>query len=359
MNELNIFVFGAPEWLWLLLVAVALPILYALLMLWRRGKLRRFGNETTLRELMPDYSAARGWIKITLLSLAVVFLALAAARPRTGSKLRSIETVGREIMLVVDVSNSMLAEDVEPSRMERTRYALMRLVESMKDDRVGIVAFADEAEVILPITSDYKMAQSKVRSLSPALIARQGTDIGEALEVALLSFSESSFNNRSRVVLLVTDGEAHDEGAEAAAAKAAADGVMICAVGIGTPEGEPLKIGGEIIEDEDGKMVITQLNEELLQSLAETTGGIYVRSRNDNFGLQSIVERLDSIEASQMEVRQFDEYEEQYQWFLGVALVLLIAEMLVLSRSNPLLRGVKLFDVTTSDNNKDTINNLK
>lgn len=359
MNELNIFVFGAPEWLWLLLVAVALPILYALLMLWRRGKLRRFGNETTLRELMPDYSAARGWIKITLLSLAVVFLALAAARPRTGSKLRSIETVGREIMLVVDVSNSMLAEDVEPSRMERTRYALMRLVESMKDDRVGIVAFADEAEVILPITSDYKMAQSKVRSLSPALIARQGTDIGEALEVALLSFSESSFNNRSRVVLLVTDGEAHDEGAEAAAAKAAADGVMICAVGIGTPEGEPLKIGGEIIEDEDGKMVITQLNEELLQSLAETTGGIYVRSRNDNFGLQSIVERLDSIEASQMEVRQFDEYEEQYQWFLGVALVLLIAEMLVLSRRNPLLRGVKLFDVTTSDNNKDTINNLK
>ena len=359
MTELNIFEFGAPEWLWLLLVVPALPLTYGMLMAWRRGKLRRFGNENTLRELMPDYSAARGWIKISLLAVAMLFLALAAARPRTGSKLRSVEIVGREIMLVVDVSNSMLAEDVEPSRMERTRYALMRLVEGMKDDRVGVVAFADEAEVVLPITSDYKMAQAKVRTLSPALIARQGTDLGEALEVALLSFSESSYNNRSRVIMLVTDGEAHDEGAEAAAAKAAADGVMICAVGIGTPEGQPLKIGGEIVEDEDGKMVVTQLNEALLQSLAETTGGIYVRSRNDNFGLQSIVERLESIEASQMEVRQFDEYEEQYQWFLGVALLLLIVEMLVLSRRNPLLRGVKLFDVKSADDNKIEINNLK
>jgi Ca-activated chloride channel family protein len=327
-------------------------------MAWRRGKLRRFGNEATLRELMPDYAPARGWIKIVVLTLALIFLSLAAARPRTGSKLRSVETVGREIMLVVDVSNSMLAEDVEPSRMERTRYALMRLVEGMKEDRVGVVAFADEAEVILPITSDYKMAQAKVRSLSPALIARQGTDLGEALEVALLSFSESSLSNRSRVILLVTDGEDHDEGAENAAAKAAAEGVMICTVGIGTPEGQPLKIGGEIIEDEDGKMVVTQLNEELLQSLAETTGGIYVRSRNDNFGLQSIVERLESIEASQMEMRQFEEYEEQYQWFLGVALLLLIAEMLILSRRNPLLRGVTLFERKQPEQ-KDAINNLK
>jgi Ca-activated chloride channel family protein len=327
-------------------------------MAWRRGKLRRFGNEATLRELMPDYAPARGWIKIVVLTLALIFLSLAAARPRTGSKLRSVESVGREIMLVVDVSNSMLAEDVEPSRMERTRYALMRLVEGMKEDRVGVVAFADEAEVILPITSDYKMAQAKVRSLSPALIARQGTDLGEALEVALLSFSESSLSNRSRVILLVTDGEDHDEGAENAAAKAAAEGVMICAVGIGTPEGQPLKIGGEIIEDEDGKMVVTQLNEELLQSLAETTGGIYVRSRNDNFGLQSIVERLESIEASQMEMRQFEEYEEQYQWFLGVALLLLIAEMLILSRRNPLLRGVTLFERKQPEQ-KDAINNLK
>ena len=343
MNSLNIFEFGAPEWLWLLLVAAALPICYALLMAWRRGKLRRFGNEATLRELMPDYAPARGWIKIVVLTLALIFLSLAAARPRTGSKLRSVESVGREIMLVVDVSNSMLAEDVEPSRMERTRYALMRLVEGMKEDRVGVVAFADEAEV---------------RSLSPALIARQGTDLGEALEVALLSFSESSLSNRSRVILLVTDGEDHDEGAENAAAKAAAEGVMICAVGIGTPEGQPLKIGGEIIEDEDGKMVVTQLNEELLQSLAETTGGIYVRSRNDNFGLQSIVERLESIEASQMEMRQFEEYEEQYQWFLGVALLLLIAEMLILSRRNPLLRGVTLFEVKQPEQ-KDAINNLK
>ncbi len=344
MSELNIFEFGATEWLWLLLVVAALPIIYGLLMVWRGRKLRRFGSEATLRELMPDYSTARGWIKITLLTLSLIFFVLAAARPRSGSKLRTIETTGREIMLVVDVSNSMLAEDVEPSRMERTRYALMRLVEGMKEDRVGIVAFADEAEVILPITSDYKMAEAKVRTLSPELIARQGTDLGEALEVALLSFSNSGPSTKNRVILLITDGETHDAGAEAAAARAKAEGVMICAVGIGTPEGEPLKIGGELIEDEDGKMVVTKLNEELLMSLAEVSGGIYVRSRNDNFGLQSIIERLESIEASNMEVRQFEEYEEQYQWFLGVAIVLLLAEGFVLSRRNPLLRGVKLFE---------------
>ena len=344
MTELNIFEFGEPEWLWLLLAAPALLITYALLMMWRRRKLRRFGDEATLRELMPDWSASRGWIKVSLLSAALIFLALAAARPRTGSKLTSVETQGREVVLVVDVSNSMLAEDVEPSRMERTRYAISRLVEGMQEDRVGIIAFADDAEVVLPVTGDYKMAQAKVRTLSPSLISRQGTDIGEALEVALLSFTSSTQSARSRVAILITDGEAHDEGAVEAAQRAAQEGVMICAVGIGTPEGEPLKIAGQHVEDEDGKLVVTKLNEPLLQQIVETTGGIYVRSRNDNFGLNAIVERLDSIEASSIELQRFEEYDEQYQWFLGVALLLIIVEMVVLSRRNPLLRGVHMFE---------------
>ena len=344
MAELDIFEFATPEWLWLLLAAPALLLCYGGLMVWRGRKLRRFGERATLGELMPDYSVVRGWVKVSLLALSVIFLSFAAARPRTGSKLRSVETIGREVAIVVDVSNSMLAEDVEPSRMERTRYALSRLVEGMKEDRVGIVAFADEAEVVLPVTSDYKMAQAKIRHLSPELIARQGTDIGEALRVALLSFSSNTQAAHSRVVMLITDGETHDEGALEAAAQAAAEGVMICVVGIGTPEGEPLKINGQHIEDEEGKMVITKLNEPLLQQIAEATGGIYVRSRNDNFGLQSIIERLDSIEASRLEIREFEEYEEQYQWPLGIALVLLVAEMLLLSRRNPLLRNVRMFE---------------
>lgn len=354
MAEVNIFEFASPEWLWLLAVAVALPIVYWGLRLYARHKLRKFGNIRTLQALMPESSPARGWIKITLLSLAVGFLALTLARPQTGSKLRSVETEGREIVLVVDVSNSMLADDISPSRMERTRYAISRLLEGMKRDRIGVVAFAEEAEVLLPITGDYKMAQSMVKRLSPSLIARQGTDIADALDVALLSFTASTHNKNSRVIILITDGEAHNTDTEAALKRAKQEGVVICAIGIGTPEGVPLSINGTIMEDEEGKMVVTKLGETLLQQIAETTGGIYIRSRNDAFGLNEIIDYLDQMEAAQLSHITFEEYDEQYQWFLGVALVLLIAEILVLRRKNPLLKGVTLFERET-----ETINRKK
>lgn len=344
MSDLNIFIFAKPEWLWLLLAVVAIPVIYLMLRLYRRSKIKRFGNAATLQSLMPNYNGVRGWIKIALFSLAVGFLALALARPQTGSKLRTTEVEGREVVLVVDVSNSMLAEDVTPSRIERTRYAISRLVERMKEDRLGIVAFAEEAEVLLPITGDYKMAEAMVKRLSPTLIAHQGTDIGEAMEVALLSFTESTKESKSRVVILITDGEEHNQRTEAAIESAVAQGVMVCAIGIGTPEGTPLKINGELIEDEDGKMVVTKLGEPLLQHIAEATGGIYIRSRNESFGLEEIIERLDQIEATQLTQITFEEYDEQYQWFLGVALLLLIAEIFVMERRNPLLRGVRLFD---------------
>ena len=344
MSDTNMFIFANPEWLWLLFAVVAIPIIYLLLRLYRKRKLRSFGNVVVLNSLMPDYSGVRGWIKISLFSLAIGFMALALARPQTGSKLRSTEVEGREVVLVVDVSNSMLAEDVTPSRMARTRYAISRLVEQMKEERLGIVAFAEEAEVLLPITGDYKMAESMVKRLSPSLIARQGTDIGEALEVALLSFTESTKESRSRVVILITDGEEHNQRTEAAIESAKAQGVMVCAIGIGTPEGTPLKIDGKLIEDEEGKMVVTKLGEPLLQHIAEATGGIYVRSRNESFGLEEIIERLDQIEATQLTQITFEEYDEQYQWFLGAALLLLLAEVFVMERRNPLLKGVRLFE---------------
>ena len=344
MVKSNIFTFGAPEWLWLLIVVAVLPLLYLLLRLYARRKLRKMGNVATLRRLMPDYSSQRGWIKISLLALAVGFMVLALARPQTGSKLRTVESQGREIVLVVDVSNSMLAEDVTPSRMERTRYAITRLVERMTNDRIGIVAFADEAEVLLPITGDYKMAESVTKRLSPDLIAEQGTNIGKALEVALLSFTRSTQSSKSRVIILITDGEGHDTGSGAAIAEAQAEGAMICAIGIGTPEGTPLKINGEIMEDNEGKMVVTKLGEPLLQQLAEATGGIYTRSRNESFGLEEIISRLDEMEATELSLMTFEEYDEQYQWFLGVALLLLVVEMLIFERRNPLLKGVRLFE---------------
>ena len=344
MNEIGIFEFAAPERLWWLCLVPIIIVTYALLTLWTKRKLRRFGNKATLRELMPDYCAVRGWIKISLFALAVGFVVLAMARPQTGSKLRSVETEGREIVLAVDVSNSMLAEDTEPSRMARTRYAIQQLTRHMKNDHVGIVAFAADVEVLLPITSDYKMAESKLRSLSPALIANQGTDIGEALEVSLLSFSNQSRNARNRVIILITDGEAHDSKALEVAERAKEEGVVICCIGIGTPEGTTLKIDGQMIEDEDGKMVVTKLNEQLLMDIASATGGVYMRSTNANFGLEEVIAELDEMESAKLTHRNFEEYDEEYMWFLGVALLLLIIEGLVLGRRNPLLRGVTLFE---------------
>ncbi len=344
MNEIGIFEFAAPERLWWLCLVPTIVIAYWLMTLWTKRKLRRFGNKATLKELMPDYSALRGWIKISLFALAVGFVVLAMARPQTGSKLRSVETEGREIVLAVDVSNSMLAEDTEPSRMARTRYAIQQLTRHMTSDHVGIVAFADDVEVLLPITSDYKMAESKLRSLSPALIANQGTDIGEALEVSLLSFSNNARNTRNRVIILITDGEAHDDKALAIAERAKEEGVVICCIGIGTPEGTTLKIDGQMIEDENGKMVVTKLNEQLLGDIASTTGGVYIRSTNSNFGLEEVIAELDKMESAKLTRRNFEEYDEEYMWFLGVALLLLIIEGLVLGRRNPLLRGVALFD---------------
>ena len=341
---MSIFSFASPGWLWLLLLVPAILLLHWVMILYRQYKLRRMGNSETLSSLMPEYSASRGWIKASLMAAAVALIVMAMARPQTGSKLSSREREGREIVLVVDVSNSMLAEDVEPSRMERTRYAITQLIEDMKEDGVGIVAFADESEVMLPVTSDYTMALSKVKRLSPALIKAQGTDVGEAIETAMLSFSSSTHNSKSRVMILITDGEDHDEKALEAAKRAKSQGVVICCIGIGTPEGKPLKIDGVLIEDEEGKMVLTKLNEQLLQQIAQTTEGIYTRSRNEDFGLEGIIERLDQMEQSQLTEVVFEEYDEQYQWFLGAGLLLLAIELLVLSRRNPLLRNVKLFE---------------
>ena len=343
MNEIGVFEFAAPERLWLLCLVPLIVVAYWLLTMWRKRKLRRFGNKATLKELMPDYSAVRGWIKIALFALAVGFVVLAMARPQTGSKLCSVESDGREIVLAVDVSNSMLAEDTEPSRMARTRYAIQQLTRHMTNDHVGIVAFADDVEVLLPITSDYKMAESKLRSLSPALIANQGTDIGEALEVSLLSFSNNARNTRNRVIILITDGEAHDDKALAIAERAKEEGVVICCIGIGTPEGTTLKIDGQMIEDENGKMVVTKLNEQLLSDIASATSGVYIRSTNSNFGLEQVIAELDKMESTKLTHRNFEEYDEEYMWFLGVALLLLVIETLVLGRRNPLLKGVTLF----------------
>ncbi len=337
------FRFANPQYLWFLLALPVLLVLFGLAARSRRKRLARFGHPALLEELMPEVSTARVVVKFILFSLAVALLILAAARPQFGSKLREEKAQGIEMMLVVDVSNSMLAEDFQPNRLERTKYAIGKLFEGLKQDRVGLVVFAGEPKVQLPITSDYRMARAFARKIDPSLVEVQGTAIGKALEQALLAFSSDTEQSHGRVIILITDGENHEDDAIAVAERAAEMGIRIYTIGIGTPEGAPIQIGGEFIKDEKGEMVVSKLNEEMLSRIAEITGGAYVRSTTQSIGLDEIVKEINDMEQTELSTIRFEEFNEQYQYLLIAALVLLLAEFLLLDRRNPLLRHLNIF----------------
>ena len=335
------FRFANAEYLYLLILIPVLVALLGVASLRRRHLLRRFGNIEIIKTLIPDFSQARLRLKVAIYLVALSLLIVAAARPQLGSKLREEKAKGVEMMLVVDVSNSMLAEDFEPNRLERTKYAINRLFEGLQQERVGLVAFAGEPKVQLPITSDYRMAQAFARRLSTSLVAEQGTDVARALELAMLSYSSQS--ERSRVMVLITDGENHEADAVAQARKAAALGIKIYTIGIGTPEGAPIQIDGEFIKDEDGEMVVSKLGEQMLEEIAAVTDAAYVRATKQSIGLEEIVKSINDMEKAELTTLRYEEYNEQYQWLVAVALALLLLEGIILPRRNPRLRRFNIF----------------
>ena len=335
------FRFANSEYLYLLLLIPVLAIIYALVARRRRHLLAKFGNLELLQGLMPDFSRGRLRLKFVLYLLAFACVVMAAARPQFGSKLREEKSKGIEMMLVVDVSNSMLAEDFEPNRLERTKYAIGKLFEGLHQERVGLVAFAGEPKVQLPITSDYRMAQAFAKRLSPSLVGEQGTAVGKALQLATLSFSSQS--EQSRVIVLITDGENHEDDAVEAARVAKEQGIRIYTIGIGTPEGAPIKIDGEFVKDEDGQMVVSKLGEQMLEQIASITDGAYVRATKQSIGLEEIVKSINEMEKSELSTVRYEEYNEQYQYLLAVALALLLLESLILSRRNHRLRKFNIF----------------
>ena len=335
------FRFANSEYLYLLLLIPVLAIIYALVARRRRHLLAKFGNLELLQGLMPDFSRGRLRLKFVLYLLAFACVVLAAARPQFGSKLREEKSKGIEMMLVVDVSNSMLAEDFEPNRLERTKYAIGKLFEGLHQERVGLVAFAGEPKVQLPITSDYRMAQAFAKRLSPSLVGEQGTAVGKALQLATLSFSSQS--EQSRVIVLITDGENHEDDAVEAARVAKEQGIRIYTIGIGTPEGAPIKIDGEFVKDEDGQMVVSKLGKQMLEQIASITDGAYVRATKQSIGLEEIVKSINEMEKSELSTVRYEEYNEQYQYLLAVALALLLLESLILSRRNHRLRKFNIF----------------
>ena len=300
------FRFANPELLYLLALVPVAIIGYIWAVVSRRRALARFGNAATVRDLTIGVSSARNHLKFTLFLAALTLVLFAVARPQFGSKLREEKSEGVEIMIAVDVSNSMLAEDFEPSRLERTKYAIDKLFEGLQQERVGVIVFAGEAKVQLPITSDYRMAQSFTKRISPNLVSEQGTSIGKALSMAMLSFAKDS--DRSQAVILITDGETHDSNAIEVAKQAAEHGVKIFTIGIGTPEGAPIRIGGDFIRDEKGEMVVSKLNETMLEEIASTTDAAYVRASKQSIGLEEIVRKINEMEKGELSTLRFEEY---------------------------------------------------
>lgn len=335
------FQFANPHILWLLLIIPVMVVVLIAISQLRKRNLAKFGNIHILQELMPEISQWRVKTKSALFLTAVAVVIIAAARPQFGSKLKEQKSQGIEMMLVVDISNSMLAEDFAPNRLDRTRYAIDKLFSTLEQDRVGLVVFAGEAKVQLPITTDYRMARSFVKRISPSLVSVQGTEIGQALDLASLSFSQN--RDAGRVMILITDGETHDSSALDAARRAAEQGIKIFAIGIGTPEGAPVKVDGEFIKDEDDQMVVSRLNEELLQQITAATDGGYIRTTNAAFGLEEIVAEIEKLEKGELTTLRFEEYNEQFQWILAIAAVLLLLESLLLARRNPRLKRFNIF----------------
>lgn len=307
----------------------------------RRKRLERFGKQSTIAQLMPEASPRRIRNKFILSVCGIACVILSLARPQFGSKLKEVSREGIELMFVVDVSNSMLAEDFQPSRLERTKSAINRLLDGLNQDKVGLIVFAGDPYVQLPITSDYRAARNFISQISPNLVSMQGTAIGAAIDMASNSFSSQS--EGSRIIILISDGENHEDDALAAAAQAAEKGITIYTIGIGTPEGAPISIGGEFVKDEEGNMVVTKLDEQILQQIAISTGGGYIRATNQSMGLNEIISQVNNTEKTKFTSTVFEEFDEQYQYLIGAALVFLLLDMLMISRKNRILARFNIF----------------
>lgn len=338
------FRFGNPEYLYLLLIIPILAFIQLYFQLQKKKALRRFGNPELLEPLMPDVSKFRPALKFYLLLLALIALIFTLASPQFGNRLQTVQRKGIEIIVALDVSNSMNAQDIEPSRLVRAKQAISRLTDQLVNDRIGLIVFAGDAYTQLPITSDYASAKMFLSNISTDIVPTQGTAIGAAIRLAMRSFSNNEGINRA--IIIITDGENHEDDAMAEAAKAAENGILVYTVGMGTNRGGPIPLGtsGNFLRDRDGNVVITKLNEEMLAQIAVAGGGEYIAANNIRAGINNLVKELSELEKAEFESKVYSSYEEQYQYLALFALILLILELLILERKNRLLKNISLFD---------------
>lgn len=341
------FKFENPEMLYALVFIPLAIMLYIFLTLRKRKALRKFGESFLISKLSPEVSWIRHHFKFSLLLLAWILLVLAIANPQIGSKLVKSHRKGVDLMICLDVSNSMLTEDIAPNRLESAKRAISKLIDNLQGDRVGIVVFAGKGYIQLPLTNDYAASKMFLSTINPSLIPTQGTAIAHAINLASGTFKD---DRHSKAIIIITDGEDHEGNALAEAEAATANGIRIFTIGIGSPEGSPIpdfnaagqKTGFK--KDNEGKTVVSSLNETILQQIASAGNGVYVRSASTQASLKKVLEEIDSMEKQEYDTRIFSDYEDRFYYFLWPALILLIAELFLAARKSKWISNIRLFE---------------
>ena len=337
------FRFEEPAYLYLLLLLPVLAALYLYSNYRRRKAIRKFGDPELMAQLMPDASRYRPDVKFSIVLMAIGLFSLLLARPQFGSKLETVKRQGIEVMIALDISNSMLAEDVQPSRLEKATRLVAQLVDRMQNDKVGMIVFAGDAFTQLPITSDYISAKMFLESINPSLITKQGTAIAAAINLASRSFTPQE--GVGRAIIVITDGENHEGGVSEAIKTATEKGIQVNVLGVGMPDGAPIPVEGtnDYRRDRDGNVTVTRLNEPMCQEIAKEGKGIYVRVDNTNNAQRAISREIDKMAKADVETQVYTEFNEQFQAVAWLILLLLMAEMLITERKNPLFRNIHLF----------------
>ncbi len=342
---MQLFRFANPDFIYLLLLLPLLIVLFIINEIRKKRSLKRLGNLDLVRTLLPEMSTTRPLIKFVLQLVAITAGIIIMSRPQFGSKIEDIKKEGVEVIIALDVSNSMLAEDIQPDRLTRAKQAISRLVDNLDNDKIGLIVFAGDAYTQIPVTTDYISAKMFLSSISPEMVPKQGTSIGAAINLGIRSFSPGE--GKSKALIIITDGENHEDEPVKNAEEASKAGIVIHTIGIGSTDGVPvpLIVNGkkDFLKDRDGNTVITKLDEEILKKIAVSTNGSYVRASNSNIGLDKIYSEVQNMKKQELESTMYTEYNDQFQIFTVVALLLLLADFIIMERKNRRLAHIRLF----------------
>jgi Ca-activated chloride channel family protein len=335
-----------PYFLYAFAVIPLIILLFIITASWRNRAMKAYCDLHVRFKLLPDVSDSKRTWKFVLYTMAFIFLIIGMVNPQVGTTLEEVKRKGADLMICLDISNSMKAEDLQPNRLEKSKQAIAKLIDKLQGDRLGIIVFGGDAYVQLPITTDYSAAKLFLESISTDMIPTQGTAIGKAIDLAVESFGKDEGKNKA--IIIITDGENHEDDAVKAAAAAAEKGITIHTIGMGSENGAPIPIyKGTVQEgfrkDKAGNTIMTKLNEPMLQEIASNGNGIYVRATNSDAGLNNVLDALNKLEKKQFDSKTYADYEDRFQWFIWVALVLLVIETFVTERKSKFYERLNLF----------------